>query len=93
MNYHSEAQILTSSNLARQRMIVTGESSNGLSENREKHPVDCYITELLSRARASNKDSLEKDTTYLQFCSSTINGDVNSAKIAEVKCLDLVADT
>ena len=70
-----------------------GESSNGLSENRGKHPVDCYITELLSRARASNKDSLEKDTTYHQFCSSTINAAVNSAKIAEVKCFDLVADT
>ena len=49
-----------------------GESSNGQSENREKNPVDCYITELLTRARALIRDSLDKGTTYHQFCSCII---------------------
>ena len=71
-----------------------GEASNMQSENREEHPVDCYIIYLSVqiRVRASIRDSLDKNTTYRQFCSSIVNGAVNSAKSAGAKRLDLVAD-
>ena len=43
-----------------------GEASNMQSENREENPVDCYIIDLSVqiRARASIRDSLDKNTTY-----------------------------
>ena len=58
------------------------------------HKVHCYIIDvsIQIRARASIRDSLDKDTTYHQFCYSIVNGAVNSAKSAGTKRLDLVTD-
>ena len=55
---------------------------------------DIYIVDLSVqiRAKASARESLDKNMTYRQFCLSIINGAVNSAKIVGAKRLDLVAD-
>ena len=55
---------------------------------------DVYIVDLSVqiRAKASVRDSLDKEMTYSQFCLSILNGAYNFAKSVGAKRLDIVAD-
>ena len=64
------------------------------TNDQDGESFDVYIVDLSVqiRAKASVRDSLDKEMTYSQFCLSILNGACNFAKSVGAKRLDLVAD-
>ena len=64
------------------------------TDDQDGESFDVYIFDLSVqiRAKASVRDSLDKEMTYSQFCLSILNGACNFAKSVGANRLDLVAD-
>ena len=63
------------------------------TDDQDGESFDVYIVDLSVqiRAKASVRDSLDKEMTYSQFCLSILNGACNFAKSIGAKRVDLVA--